>query len=56
VALLAARSSKLRGIGRELAASGLIVLADKGYAGAGEHAQIPTGAGANRPPRRREAP
>jgi len=42
------------GLVRELAASGLIVLADKGYAGAGEHVQIPyTGAGASPPPRRR---
>ena len=47
-------AARIWGIVRELAASGLIVLADKGYAGAGEHVQIPyTGAGASPPPRRR---
>ena len=34
-------AARIWGIVRELAASGLIVLADKGYAGAGEHVQIP---------------
>ncbi len=38
---------------RELAASGLIVLADKGYAGAGEHVHVPTGAGTSAPPAKR---
>jgi hypothetical protein len=34
-------AARIWGIVRELAASGLIVLADKGYAGAGEHVRIP---------------
>jgi hypothetical protein len=34
-------AARIWGILRELAASGLIVLADKGYAGAGEHVRIP---------------
>jgi hypothetical protein len=34
-------AARIWGIVRELAASGLIVLTDKGYAGAGEHVQIP---------------
>jgi DDE superfamily endonuclease/Helix-turn-helix of DDE superfamily endonuclease len=33
--------ARIWGILRELAASGLVVLADKGYAGAGEHVRIP---------------
>jgi hypothetical protein len=38
------RAARIWAILRELAASGLIVLADKGYTGAGEHAHVPTGA------------
>ena len=34
-------AARIWGILRQLAASGLIVLADKGYAGAGEHVRIP---------------
>ena len=34
-------AARIWGILRELAASGLVVLADKGYAGAGEHVRIP---------------
>ena len=34
-------AARIWGILRELAASGLIVLAEKGYAGAGEHVRIP---------------
>jgi DDE superfamily endonuclease len=34
-------AARIWGILRELAASGLIVLADKGYAGAGDHVRIP---------------
>jgi len=34
-------AARIWGILRELAASGLIVLADKGYAGAGDHIRIP---------------
>ena len=42
------------GLVRELAASGLIVLADKGYAGAGEHVQIPC-RGRGKPASQKEA-
>jgi DDE superfamily endonuclease/Helix-turn-helix of DDE superfamily endonuclease len=45
-------TARIWGILRELAASGLVVLADKGYAGAGDHVRIPTGAAASPPPRR----
>src|SRR5512135_1956786 len=34
-------AARIWGILRELAASGLIVLADKGYAGAGDHVRVP---------------
>ena len=34
-------AARIWGILRELAASGLVVLADKGYAGAGDHVRIP---------------
>lgn len=34
-------AARIWGILRELAASGLVLLADKGYAGAGEHVRIP---------------
>jgi hypothetical protein len=34
-------AARIWGVLRELAASGLVVLADKGYAGAGEHVRIP---------------
>ena len=34
-------AARIQGILRELAASGLIVLADRGYAGAGDHVRIP---------------
>ena len=34
-------ASRIWGIIRQLAASGLVVLADKGYAGAGDHIRIP---------------
>ncbi len=34
-------AARIWGILRELAASGLIVLADKGYAGAGDHIRTP---------------
>jgi hypothetical protein len=34
-------AARIQGVLRELAASGLVVLADKGYAGAGEHVRIP---------------
>jgi hypothetical protein len=46
-------AARIWGIVAELAASGLIVLADKGYAGAGDHIRTPIRAGTNRPPRRR---
>jgi hypothetical protein len=39
-------AARIWGILRELAASGLIVLADKGYHGAGEHIRTPAVAGA----------
>ena len=45
-------AARIWGIVRELAAAGLIVLADKGYTGAGDHVRIPTGAGTSPPPRR----
>jgi hypothetical protein len=40
----------------ELAAAGLIVLADKGYTGAGGHAYTPCRAGTSPPPRKPPAP
>ena len=45
-------AARIWGILRELAASGLIVLADKGYPGAGDHVRIPYRGRAS-PPRRR---
>jgi DDE superfamily endonuclease/Helix-turn-helix of DDE superfamily endonuclease len=45
-------AARIWGIVRELEAAGLIVLAEKGYTGAGEHVLTPTGAGASQPPRR----
>jgi hypothetical protein len=39
--------AQIWGILRQLAAAGLIVLADKGYIGAGEHVRTPTGVGTN---------
>jgi hypothetical protein len=45
-------AARIWGILRELAASGLIVLADKGYHGAGEHIHTPTRAGTSPPLRR----
>ena len=45
-------AARIWGILRELAASGLVVLADKGYAGAGDHIRIPYRGRAS-PPRRR---
>lgn len=45
-------AARIWGIIRELEAAGLIVLADKGYIGAGEHVLTRTGAGTS-PPRRR---
>jgi hypothetical protein len=42
----------IRGILRELAASGLAVLADKGYAGAVTNIRTPTRAGANPTPQK----
>ena len=45
-------AARIWGIIRELAAAGLIVLADKGYIGAGEHVLPPTGAGTSPPPRK----
>jgi hypothetical protein len=45
-------AARIWGIVRELAACGLIVLADKGYAGAGENITLPTAAAAS-PPRRK---
>src|SRR6266566_3512429 len=46
-------AARIWGILRELAAAGLIVLADKGYTGAGDHIRTRIRAGTNRPPRRR---
>jgi DDE superfamily endonuclease/Helix-turn-helix of DDE superfamily endonuclease len=45
-------AARIWGITRELAACGLVVLADKGYIGAGEHVHTPYG-GETSPPRRR---
>jgi DDE superfamily endonuclease/Helix-turn-helix of DDE superfamily endonuclease len=45
-------AARIWGIIRELAASGLVVPADKGYHGAGDLSAPPTAAGANRPPRK----
>ena len=42
-------ATRIRGILPELAASGLIVLADKGYHGTGDHIRTP-GKGKNKPP------
>jgi hypothetical protein len=47
-------AARIWGIVRELAASGLIVLADKGYAGAGEHVRIPY-RGRGKPPSQKDA-
>ena len=48
------RPSRIWGIIGELAASGLIVLADKGYTGAGEHIRTPY-KGRNKPASKKEA-
>src|ERR1700733_7612134 len=45
-------AAQIWGIVRELATAGLIVLADKGYTGAGDHIRTPTRGRTNRPPRR----
>ena len=47
-------AARIWGILQELAASGLIVLADKGYAGAGDHVLIPY-KGKNKPPSQKAA-
>src|ERR1022692_834573 len=49
-------AARIRGIIRQLAAAGLITLADKGYIGAGQHVLTPYRAGANRPRRKQPAP
>ena len=46
------RAARIWGIIRQLAAAGLVVLADKGYHGAGEPSSPPTGAGTSPPPRK----
>jgi DDE superfamily endonuclease len=46
-------AARIWGIVRELAAAGLIVLADKGYTGAGDPSAPPRRAGTSRPRRRR---
>ena len=45
-------AARIWGILRELADPGVIVLADKGYAGAGEHVRIPYRGRASPPPRK----
>jgi hypothetical protein len=45
-------AARIWGIIRELAASGLVVVADKGYAGAGDHGRVPARARTS-PPRTR---
>jgi hypothetical protein len=47
-------AARIWGIVRELAAAGLIVLADKGYTGAGEHIRTPY-KGRNKPPSQKAA-
>jgi hypothetical protein len=47
-------AARIWGIVRELAASGLVVLADKGYSGADEHIRIPY-KGRNKPASQKEA-
>ena len=47
-------AARIWGIVRELAASGLIVLADKGYTGAGAHIRTPY-KGKNKPPSQKSA-
>jgi DDE superfamily endonuclease/Helix-turn-helix of DDE superfamily endonuclease len=45
-------AARIRGIIRELAATGLVVLADKGYHGAGDPVRTPTADAASPPPRK----
>jgi hypothetical protein len=47
-------TARIWGILRELADSGLIVLADKGYAGAGDHVRVPY-RGRGKPPSQKDA-
>jgi hypothetical protein len=47
-------AARIWGIVRELAASGLVVLADKGYIGAGEHVRVPY-KGRNKPASQKDA-
>ena len=47
-------AARIWGILRELLASGLVVLADKGYAGAGDHVRIPY-RGRNKPASQKDA-
>jgi hypothetical protein len=47
-------AARIWGITRELAASGLVVLADKGYVGAGEHIRVPY-KGRNKPASQKDA-
>jgi DDE superfamily endonuclease len=49
-------AARIWGIIRQLAAAGLITLADKGYIGAGQHVLVPYRAGASRPRRKRPTP
>ena len=47
-------AARIWGIIRELAASGLVVLADKGYTGAGDHVRVPY-KGKNKPASQKDA-
>jgi hypothetical protein len=48
--------ARIWGIIRQLAAAGFIVLADKGYTGAGDHVMTPAGAGTSPRPKKQPTP
>ena len=48
--------ARMWGINRELEAAGLIVLADEGYMGAGQHVLTPYRGGTSPPPRKPPTP